>query len=314
MSEKPLPHQNLEELLMPIKVHGESNPKPIATDEKKIIEFMDSLAKSYRDFLRWLFDFNKEILFHDVKDNKNNSLSCKFGVFLNSSIANNFMHVYELKKLKAAHNEVHILAESMLEDLENKHLMQGQYETLKRSVIKLTLRVDQLRQLSAFSIAHTDSLTGQLSREVMESYLKREVARADREDGEFCVAMLDIDFFKRVNDSYGHHVGDDVLTWFAETVSTNLRVYDDLFRYGGEEFLALLPAINLKNAYAVLDRIREKIEENVIESQGNRIHITVSGGIAAYKRGATIENVLKTADDMLYKAKKGGRNRICYQD
>lgn len=127
--------------------------------------------------------------------------------------------------------------------------------------------------------------------------------------------MMDIDHFKRVNDQFGHKVGDEVLQAFTSIVSTELRRYDSLFRYGGEEFLMLLPNTTLDNAALLLNRIRETLAGTDIQvGNGQTIRLTASFGVAHLVCKETVEDALEHADHALLAAKAGGRNQVCVWD
>ncbi|OGB20538.1 MAG: hypothetical protein A3I66_05655 [Burkholderiales bacterium RIFCSPLOWO2_02_FULL_57_36] len=157
-------------------------------------------------------------------------------------------------------------------------------------------------------LASHDELTGAYSRRFFLDALRREKTRSDREHRAFCLAMLDLDSFKAVNDKHGHMVGDDVLREFAEAVQLELRGSDYFARYGGEEFALLLVDTDLPYASAVLERIRRRIETNSFSHVGRKV--TVSSGIAQYRLHEDLSGTLGRADRALYSAKAAGRNRV----
>ena len=122
---------------------------------------------------------------------------------------------------------------------------------------------------------------------------------------------MDIDFFKKVNDTYGHDNGDRVLSATANFISRHLRSFDDAWRWGGEEFLLCLKEADLATGKLALERLRSGLEKNPIKLvDGREITVTASFGIAVVSKEATIDTLLKTADQALYRAKANGRNRI----
>ena len=123
--------------------------------------------------------------------------------------------------------------------------------------------------------------------------------------------MLDIDHFKRVNDTYGHPIGDLVLQNVARLCQNSLREVDSFGRYGGEEFVALLPQTNCEQAFATAERLRRSIAEGDIQSEAGVIRCTVSVGVATFNRNCkSLEELLERADQALYHAKRAGRNRV----
>ena len=157
-------------------------------------------------------------------------------------------------------------------------------------------------------LASHDELTGAYSRRFFLDALRREKTRSDREHKTFCVAILDLDSFKAVNDRHGHLVGDDVLREFAEAVQLELRGSDYFARYGGEEFSLLLVDTDLAYAAGVLERIRGRIASNIFSHVGSTV--TVSAGVAQYRLHEDVSGTIGRADRSLYSAKAAGRNRV----
>jgi len=139
---------------------------------------------------------------------------------------------------------------------------------------------------------------------------EKEIARAVRSGVPFSVAILDIDHFKKVNDTYGHQVGDDVLVWLARVAQKSCRAYDSVGRYGGEEFLLIFPGCASEQAWSVLERIRNSIASDPVATRSGQVRITVSIGYTVYREGFEVHVLLGEADAALYRAKKEGRNRV----
>ena len=157
--------------------------------------------------------------------------------------------------------------------------------------------------------AVTDGLTGLFNHAYFIQALKREVLRARRHDLKLSLAMFDLDDFKKVNDTHGHLEGDRILMKSAAVITESLREIDTAARYGGEEFAVLLPETSRAGAHVVADRIRRRIEERF--RRGEVAHETISGGVATYPEDATSpEDLLRRADEGLYRAKADGKNRI----
>jgi len=159
--------------------------------------------------------------------------------------------------------------------------------------------------------ARTDYLTGILNRRSFSTRALDERHRADRNNHSLCLFMLDIDHFKKINDTYGHDVGDDALKELVKLVEENLRTSDAFGRVGGEEFVILLPETDMEGAWILAERVRTSIEENELEmSTGRKLRMTVSGGLAEWTQDQSYEEVLKQVDERLYKAKHSGRNCV----
>jgi len=158
--------------------------------------------------------------------------------------------------------------------------------------------------------AYTDALTGLYNRKHFTELAVAEIQRSSRMNLLLYTAMLDFDFFKTVNDTYGHLAGDMVLKTIAEAVRNSIRSYDLLCRYGGEEFVLLFAVRNEKEAYDVAERIRKGVERCVINYEKNELKITCSIGLAKFLSNDTLDTSIKKADEALYAAKNAGRNQV----
>jgi len=171
---------------------------------------------------------------------------------------------------------------------------------------------DKLRQSlhTIQQMAIHDELTGVYNRHHLNGLLETEKARSMRSGEDFSVCILDVDYFKKVNDTLGHLAGDKVLKHFANEVKKTLRTIDSLGRFGGEEFLLVLPRTNIEQARLCAERIRRMTEELAFPEFDRSFGITSSFGIAQYRPGEDLKEMLSRADTALYKAKHAGRNRV----
>lgn len=158
-------------------------------------------------------------------------------------------------------------------------------------------------------LATHDELTGAYNRRYIMDALDREVAEVLRGSTPFSVCLIDIDFFKRVNDTYGHAAGDHVLSRFAELAQREMRSCDYFARYGGEEFLIVLVNTTANAALTCAERIRNDIGSTCIDFNGQALSVTFSAGIAEYIVGENVRYTIERADKALYNAKNSGRNR-----
>jgi len=184
-----------------------------------------------------------------------------------------------------------------------------------RTQIRKRRYADHLRDnvQNSIEMAITDALTGLHNRRYMESHLGTLAEQAAVRGKSLALMMLDIDFFKSVNDTYGHDAGDDVLREFAVRVRKSIRGIDLACRYGGEEFVIVMPETDMHVAGMVAERLRRAVagEPFAIEKGAKRIQVTISIGLAALERkGEPVADVLKRADLALYRAKHDGRNRV----
>jgi diguanylate cyclase (GGDEF)-like protein len=160
------------------------------------------------------------------------------------------------------------------------------------------------------SLLERDELTGVGNRRFLTHMLAQEKSRCDRSGATFCVAMLDLDFFKKVNDTYGHPAGDKVLKVFALIAQDGLRRIDYFGRFGGEEFMLIMSETGMDGARIKAERLRNNIEYTRHAEIDPGLVQTVSIGLAEYRRDETIEQIQQRADKALYKAKSNGRNRV----
>ncbi|MBU0511830.1 MAG: diguanylate cyclase [Chloroflexi bacterium] len=180
-------------------------------------------------------------------------------------------------------------------------------QDLKEEIIKIKQVEEELRIL-----ATKDSLTGLNNRRHFFDISVREFDRHQRYGSEISIAMLDLDHFKRVNDTYGHKAGDQVLRFIAQLCLHSLRGVDVVGRYGGEEFVILMPETGKHRATQVAERLRKEIENSRIAIDNDIITITASLGIASdhHNNSSSLEELLNCADEALYEAKEAGRNRV----
>lgn len=165
-------------------------------------------------------------------------------------------------------------------------------------------------ELKLARLAHIDPLTGLANRRKLSAQLRQETERAKRNDSRFSLAILDVDHFKRFNDVHGHEVGDRVLGELARTLQGGLREYDLCGRWGGEEFLLLLPDTALAEALAVVDRVHADIRQCRVVQDGLALSITASIGLAEYQASENYSDTLRRADSALLEAKRRGRDCI----
>ena len=183
-------------------------------------------------------------------------------------------------------------------------------DRLQSQLVEIGLLQSKLREQ-----AIRDPLTDLFNRRYLEETLDRELARAMREDYSVCIMMIDIDHFKKVNDTYGHEAGDHVLKALAHTLSVESRRGDFACRYGGEEFVIVMPNIDIDTAYARAEKLRESLNALHVPYGNYTLTTTISMGIASFPtNGQTRDGILRAADQAMYAAKEAGRNHILSYD
>ena len=158
--------------------------------------------------------------------------------------------------------------------------------------------------------SRTDPLTGVLNRRAILSQIGREISRAKRDNTHISISMLDFDHFKKINDTFGHLAGDAVLREGVNRVEETIRTYDAVGRFGGEEFIVVLPGANQTDAFVIAERIRLKINDKNANADGVSIPFAISQGLATSNGESTVDELIAKADEALYRAKENGRNRV----
>jgi diguanylate cyclase (GGDEF)-like protein len=194
------------------------------------------------------------------------------------------------------------------------------FEQMNKELIKAKMALEnltsELKQKNSLleNLANVDGLTEIYNHRFFQNTLDKEISRAIRNETELSLLMIDIDLFKKFNDSYGHQVGDFILKKFAAILTGELRKYDTLARYGGEEFAVILPDTSSNEAISVAEKLRKAVDDYVFKSTETNYHITASFGVST-ARPVTDDSfskgkLIKMADSALYDAKEAGRNRV----
>jgi diguanylate cyclase len=187
----------------------------------------------------------------------------------------------------------------------NKVEMTDHIQSLEKENLELLSELHKERKLSMM-----DTLTQLPNRQGFNRRLEEELSRAQRYNHYLSIAILDIDFFKRINDDFGHLVGDKVLRMIAKEMKRKCRESDFIARFGGEEFILLLPQTSLEDAHIAVDKLRKHVEDCPFHYQNKPVPLTISGGVAELVSGETVESWMDRADTALYESKHNGRNQV----
>lgn len=217
-------------------------------------------------------------------------------------------------------SELNVILDNLMGDTRAMQLdALRSHEELKESQQKVIAAEKRIQQLTSeldhiSEIAHEDYLTGALNRRGMDEAMTREFSRADRLGTELCIAMMDVDHFKKLNDTLGHEAGDVALAHLAKVTKSTLRPTDVLARYGGEEFIIILPETAREEGIQVMTRVQRELTKQFFLHNNERVLITFSAGVAQRQPGEAPDAVMKRADTALYQAKQTGRNRVVGAD
>jgi len=277
-----------------------------------------NIIKYYEAHLVWLIDIAKSIA-SNREDNypELDSSKCDFGIWLNNEAKDIIKNNSKLKTIKSLHNNIHFFGDKI-----KSHIVKDEYHIVITYLEKcelLSLSIGTEIALIDNILMNTkitkDSLTGAMNRNALESVFESQYELSLATDNSFVLAMCDLDYFKKVNDTYGHIAGDKMLKLFVDVVKKFIRNSDIIIRYGGEEFIIILPAILKANGFKVFEKIRKEFEESFLNIDSQEVRTTVSIGLVEvkpeyYYKKQFLNEYVNIADQKLYMAKNGGRNRV----
>ncbi len=226
------------------------------------------------------------------------------------------------EKISAA-NDLAELNDVIEEVVRETRVIQLNAQRSRDELNALKARVDEAEQEVArlqteltetSEMVRHDQLTGALNRKGLEETLERELARSQRRQTPICVALLDVDNFKSLNDTYGHQTGDEALIHLAGVIRETMRPHDTLARYGGEEFLIILPDTPLADAVSAVTRLQRELTKRFFLHKNEKLLITFSAGVTAFRADEPRNEAVARADAAMYQAKKAGKNRVVSAD
>lgn len=237
---------------------------------------------------------------------------CRFGQWYYEAAPAQLRQHPGFIELGEAHHQMHQSATKLLTTIgHNSNIAPHDYDTFANNLEKMHLELTTLQRELTELLYNRDPLTGAINRISMLPYLREQQELVKRNALSCTICMVDLDDFKKINDQYGHTVGDFVLSIITRLFISEIRSIDRIFRFGGEEFLLCTPHTDTKLAHEMIDRIRIKIEALEIPiNKDKNIHITASFGLAPIHSKLTVEQSIEQADQALYKAKTEGKNCI----
>jgi len=217
-------------------------------------------------------------------------------------------------------NEVGLIINNILDEtrvvqsetLRSRDIIVAAQKEVMEAAEKIKGLENKLAQMS--ELVREDQLTGSLNRRGMEDIFEREADRADRRSTPLCIAMLDLDNFKKLNDTHGHNAGDEALVHLVRVVKQTLRSIDVIARWGGEEFIIIMPETGLEEAAQAMVRVQRELTKHFFTADEQRLFITFSAGVALRMPHESQEALVKRADKAMYEAKQSGKNRVVKAD
>lgn len=290
-------------------------PQRNELDPASLRTCIDELAKAAHEIDGWHKDLLRSLLCGLPCDPAEMSASahraCRFGRWYYGAASGTLRAFASFRDIEAPHESMHRMAGELLRHARAGHGVPPDafdrfwehFDTLKREIETLRVELEDL-------LHNRDPLTGAENRVAMLGRLRELHEMLLRHGPGSCIAMFDLDHFKAINDRYGHLVGDKVLAAVVREARHAIRKYDRIYRFGGEEFVILMPNTEPAAAFACCERVRSGIAAlRVLGRRGQPVALTVSVGVAALDAQASVETVLARADEALYRAKGSGRNR-----
>ncbi|MFA6788865.1 MAG: GGDEF domain-containing protein [Arcobacteraceae bacterium] len=290
--------------------------------------FEEDIQKEMQEFITQRFTSDQAFVKQKTQDIA--KLVTLMGKYLNDAITNNSSGTENVTGIKEQIKAIDIskskptdLSElqnrlvNAVENIENEMSLVGKnLEKDKSNVCQLEDRIKCLEKEleDATKESRTDHLTGVLTRRAFEKELSKVESNFERNTIEYAVVFFDIDFFKKINDTYGHEAGDVILKTFAKILEKQTREYDVICRYGGEEFVAIVHFKLKRELLGYLKRVKTIVGENKFVYGDARIQITFSAGVSIRNNYKTYQEAVKKADELLYDAKNSGRNKIILDD
>jgi diguanylate cyclase (GGDEF)-like protein len=269
------------------------------------------LANPFKAHINYFNDFLNSIFDGGAFGNIPHQ-SCAFGIWLKEKGKEYIDEEHILKDLKQLHKDFHNLIEIAESYKKNKKFKDLYFMILNIQNIMIWIGNEFLYLNTKFIKLEMsiDPLTGAFNRKSFETIIQKLLEISQITNAPIVLAMADLDYFKKINDTFGHLAGDEALKHFVKIIKRNLRKSDYVFRIGGEEFLILLPNTELKDAVEIVERIRKNLEENLLHYDGKEIKLTASFGLVEVDKNKYINEIIKEADEKLYKAKELGRNKV----
>lgn len=277
---------------------------------------LQQLSQAIYNHEQWHKELTRKIIFRlpcdrrDVAEDAHRQ--CRFGQWYYGDVPQELRDYPGFIALDIEHENMHRFAAQLLRALASElSVSPSDYDNFATALDRFHRGLYTLRHEIEDSLHSHDPLTGAEGRMGMVTKLREALEMAKRHAEQCCIAMMDLDHFKTINDTYGHLLGDEVLAASACYVMEQVRLYDKVFRYGGEEFLIMMPGTGLQASQVVIERICNGLAATVLAQNGDKpIYMTASFGIALLDPDVRIEQSIDRADKAMFEAKTAGRNRV----
>lgn len=285
-------------------------------DEEKLQVVLKQLQQAIYNHERWYNELIRTIICQQPADRhdtmKDAHRQCRFGQWYYNEVPAQVREHQTFTAIRAEHKHMHQLAAQLLSaSALGVAIAPPDYDAFSNALDRLRLEIHTLRREIEESLYNHDPLTGALNRVGMLTSLRALLELVKRDVQQCCVAIMDLDRFKAINDTHGHRVGDQVLVAMVRHLKGQLRPYDKVYRYGGEEFLFTLPSTDLQAGRMLIERMCNGLSVAPFEVQGCKpIAITASFGLASLDPKVVVEESIRRADEALYAAKNSGRNCV----
>ncbi|MBD3671205.1 MAG: diguanylate cyclase [Gammaproteobacteria bacterium] len=286
---------------------------------EEIDEALEHLQTAIDNHQSWFQSLHEGLLcqqpFQETVTDTSAHTMCDFGTWYYHNASHAIRANAEFQIIETTHKAMHDEARALVETFQRTgEIDLEDYRALLDEQRYLMQLLSSLRDTIVNQQYSFDSLTGLINRSSIGLILEKNHSHSLRHATTYTIAMMDIDYFKSINDNYGHLGGDTALKAVSKYLASSLRDSDSVSRYGGEEFLLLLNGATADIAFKILDRIRTDIEQLPIEFEGETFNLTLSIGFSSFAMGKTVWDIVKEADLALYSAKENGRNQVMPHD
>lgn len=285
-------------------------------DQQEFETLAEDIKRSLREHRKWMNKITTALVLRQSLTEldfvaQDAHEHCKFGRWMHKLLADPIFQQGSFLKLEKYHKELHVKARELVEQLNRGEVIdESLFTSFLESRDHFFYMVLEILEFSVVNKHQFDPTTKLMNRRSVDALLAHEIHRMQRDDSaSACIVLADIDHFKKVNDTYGHDAGDRMLEMVADVFHQSIRRHDTVSRFGGEEFLFIFPDMNLPETSEVVERVRKRLADAVLDYQGQKIKVASSFGVTQLCPHCDIKDSIKRADIALYQAKSSGRNR-----